>query len=138
MGIYKLGNISIVEVEEPSGLRNREHTVYSFFEADRLIEQIRDQSSDPLKVLLQFRVHYSEDHKARLYQGVFRYAAKSGTLSLQQHILDFFGRFEQQPEVLKLTPQAFQKLKGNMLGLFEACATEQMFSVNRVMKVQAR
>lgn len=105
--------------------------MYSLFEADRTIEAIRSQSDAVNELELHFRLSYSENEKPRSYQGIFRYAGKSGPLSLQQHILDFFENFNDRLDVLKITPEAFAKLRSNMVQLFDSCATEQMFSINR-------
>lgn len=132
MAHFQLKSIQIVEVDITSGLRNKEYTVFSLFEADRMIEQIRAQSSQSAHTLaLHFTLNYQEDEKPRTYKGIFKYAGKSGPLSLQQHILDFFRDFESRLDVLKITPDAFAKLRLNMDRLFDACATEQMFSINR-------
>lgn len=114
-----------------SGLRNKEYTVYSLFEADRTIEQIRAQSDAVHKLELHFKLSYAENDKPRSYQGIFRYAGNTGPLSLQQHILDFFENFNDRLDVLKITPDAFAKLRSNMVQLFDSCATEQMFKINR-------
>jgi hypothetical protein len=114
-----------------SGLRNKEYIVYSLFEADRMIEQIRAQSTASHELELHFKLNYTENEKPRSYRGIFRYAGKTGPLSLQQHILNFFEDFSDRLDVLKITPEAFSKLRNNMVQLFDSCATEQMFSINR-------
>lgn len=105
--------------------------MYSLFEADRMIEQIRAQNTAGDALELHFKLSYTENEKPRTYRGIFRYAGKSGPLSLQQHILDFFEDFSDRLDVLKITPEAFGKLRNNMVQLFDSCATEQMFSINR-------
>ena len=128
---FKLNSITLTVTDITSGLRNKEYIVYSLFEADRTIEQIRAQSTAVHQLELHFKVSYTENEKPRSYKGIFRYAGKSGPLSLQQHILDFFENFNDRLDVLKITPEAFAKLRSNMVQLFDSCATEQMFSINR-------
>ncbi len=96
-----------------------------------MIEQIRAQSPAAHELELRFKVSYTEKDKPRSYRGIFRYAGKTGPLSLQQHILNFFDEFNDRLDVLKITPEAFEKLRNNMVQLFDSCATEQMFSINR-------
>lgn len=127
---YRLTEINLIEAEASTGLRLREHRVWSLFEADRKLEEIRD-ISDRSECLVQFSIHYLLGKRPLSYKGVFRYADKSGSISLQRHIEDFLNQHAANPEALKISADAFVRLHQNMRALFEACATEQMFKINR-------
>lgn len=127
---YRLTDIVFVEVERKSGLRLKEHRVWSLFEADRKLEEIRSIEGSGVESVL-FCINYQRGKKPLSYKGVFNYSEKTESISLQRHIENFLKHHAQNPGALKISNEAFERLHGYMRALFEACATEQMFSINR-------
>lgn len=130
MSVFKLIRISLLELDEATGLHEKEHFVYSFFEADRLIEQISEKSVDQATYVLKFQIDYLEARHKRNYRGVFRCGAKGTSLSLQKHIQAFLKAGENRLKEIGMSRTDFDVLIARMQGLFEACVLEEMFKIN--------
>lgn len=131
MAVFKLQEISLLEIDESTGLHDKEHRVFSFFEADRVISQVQQLVRQGAQRHLQFRIHYLENRHKRHYRGVFRFTQKNGAVSLQRHISEFLGQCETRLEQLRMSEADFRVLKRRMTSLFEACTLEEMFRLNR-------
>lgn len=126
---YQLKGIELIEYDPESGLRIKGHQAWSFFDADRMLEKIRDNAQNNLPVVF-FKLKYAHRGKPHTYRGVYRFEQKHYSLSLQNHIEVFLAQYEEAPEELKITPDAYASLCKHMNELFEQCATEQIFKAN--------
>ncbi|GLR27616.1 hypothetical protein GCM10007875_27070 [Limnobacter litoralis] len=131
MAVFKLQEITLLEIDENTGLHTKEHRVFSFFEADRVISQIQQLVRQGAQRHLQFRIHYLENRHKRHYKGLFRFSQQSGAVSLQRHISDFLNQCETRLDQLRMSEADFRILKNRMTSLFEACTLEEMFRLNR-------
>ncbi len=127
---YQLKGIELIEYEAESGLRIKSHQVWSFFDADRTLEKIRDAFQGALPVVF-FKLKYTCRGKEHTYRGVFRLDEQLDSLSLQNHIQVFLSQYRESPKELKITPDAFVTLCKHMTELFQQCATEQIFKANQ-------
>lgn len=134
---YRLRQITLVEQEVSTGLRIKEHVVWSFFEADRKIELLNaNHSTGPREIC--FEIQYQKNSKPLSYRGRLALSSTGGVISLQRHIEKFLRVNQDNPNALGLTEAQFKQLQVNMSGLFEACLTEQIFSLNREATFQTK
>lgn len=127
---FQLQRVLLTEMEADSGLRIREHEVWSLFEADRKLEHIRATAIGKLPTV-RFEIQYTKLGKPLSYKGLFQYGKEVNSISLQRHIEHFLKFHATNPQALGLSEEAFVRLHTNMVGLFEVCVTEQMFQINR-------
>lgn len=134
---YRLRQITLTEQEIGTGLRIKEYVVWSFFEADRKLEALK-AAQHGVGSEVRFDIQYQKNSKPLNYKGRLALNAMGESISLQRHIETFLRHHQANPSALGLSEQHFQQLQANMMGLFEVCLTEQMFSLNRQPHFQTK